>query len=828
MLFLCRRRLCPVLVGLGSLLVCLLAGDAGAAAAGESAENREVETQRDYFRNWTGGPIRPAELRSMFRQARSLPSEEPVEGRPDVTNSWQLLGPLYMTNPRGGQMTGRVRDIDPVNFRVLAASGGLWGFYFVPYLMSDAVESNWYGSVATKPDDPNTILIGTGEYDIGGGTGIWKTTDAGATWAPKSLPYDPYWIPRVRWSPDGRVAYAATVYGLYRSTDGGETWNVTLPANVTDVAVVPSYTGLIYATAAEDGLYRSTNAGATWTKMTGGGIPTSGMEEGSVSAIQPDAFHAVWIYVSFVNAGVWRTTDGGTSWTNITPSPDVNRFWYCNVIAASPANPQNVMVGGVGARVSHDGGATWSSMVDPNLHADYHAFGWAPNGNDVYAGHDGGWSHSSDQGRTWDTNANVMPVTQFYDVDCEKGETGYMIGASQDNNVAYTPTEALNWTLPAIGSTEGDGLGCCISQYNPTEMWCLQGVYGGNYSYERQHTTNGGATWAECDHGIDPNTHGGRIRTDNITPPHLATCAGGFVYVSSDFGNSWAKSNPTAFPATVIELTSSSPVSPSAVLYACLNSDVTGQRLYVLDHGTWSERDAGLPTGVSIRTVVPHPWSAFASDAWALMNGTTTPGQQVFHTTNRGITWINITGDLPAVPMGGIVPDPQDYTHVLYLGTMLGCYMTTNGGMNWERWNNGLSPGVMVTEMGYIDLRPSGPFEVIAATYGRSVFKRDGAGSDPAGIGSGRAVARALRLDPASPNPFSTSTQLRFFLPEEASTRLELYDLNGRRIMTAGDGRWSAGSHVLPFDGRNLPAGSYYLRLQSGEGAASGRITIIR
>ncbi|MDM7913664.1 MAG: hypothetical protein QUU85_00150 [Candidatus Eisenbacteria bacterium] len=804
-------------------------GREGQEGLKDQEEQEEANHQREYFQRWYG-QMSPENFERMWGEVLAMPSEPPVQGAPTSVNSWQLLGPLYSVNPGGGQMTGRVRDIDAANYRVLAASGGLWRFYFGPVPMTEHVPASWFGSFASNPADANVILLATGEYGVGYGTGLYKTTDGGSVWSKESIGSSPDWFSRVRWNATGTVAYAASDYGVYVSTNGGGSWQRTLNGDATDVAPVPDafYPNLAYVTINDQGLWRTTDAGTTWTQMTTGGIPSSATGHGAVSVMYPGQNQGVTIYASFATAGVWRTFDGGLNWTNITPNPDVNRFWYCNVIAVSPYDQYTVFLGGVGARYSHNGGNTWNPMVTPHLHADYHAFAFDPGGAGVWAGNDGGWSHSTDGGATWDTSFNVMPITQFYDVACERGEIGMMIGTSQDNNVEYTPNESLIWNLPAIGSTEGDGTGGAVDQFVPERMWAVQGVYGGNYSYQRQRTTDGGLSWQEIDNGIDPNTHGGRIRQDGVYNPTLYASAGPWVYESTNLGSNWSKANVYEFPGTVAELTASARATPGSVLYACIASNTTGERLYVRDSGVWLQRDFGLPAGVSVHTVATHPFTGnYTDEGWALMNGTGTPGQKVFHTTSRGVGWTNITGNLPDIPMGDLVADPWNSDR-LFLGTALGCFKSTDGGATWVRWNNGLSDAVIVTVMTSIDTRGSGgPLYIVAGTYGRPVWMRDATGDDPAAVPQ-KDLAGGPRLFDVSPNPLSAQASLSFVLRKDGQVRVNVYDTGGRLVDTPVDQDLAAGAHLLKVDEGRLPAGTYFFLIEGDGGVSARTVTVVR
>jgi hypothetical protein len=140
------------------------------------------------------------------------------------------------------------------------------------------------------------------------------------------------------------------------------------------------------------------------------------------------------------------------------------------------------------------------------------------------------------------------------------------------------------------------------------------------------------------------------------------------------------------------------------------------------------KRSSGIPTNLRVRQVVPHQVNT--STAYALINGFS-DGNKVFKTTNRGLSWSNISGNLPDVPIGGLVPH-RSLTNYLYLGTETGCYRTTNAGESWHRWNNGMPDATIVTEMKWIDSTlENGKKYVIASTYGRSLWVREVSGDDP-------------------------------------------------------------------------------------------------
>lgn len=732
-----RRRLAQLLLAVS----CALSWSAPVVQAAASRFDRsavqaesddpgvdEHDRQRQFYRDPAGGELDADGMKRMWDAARALRSEAPAAI--NSVNSWTLAGPVFSTNVGGGFITGRVRDIDALHTRALAASGGLWKFdVFGGVPLCDSVPASWFGSFATRPTDANTILLGTGEYTYGGpGTGMYRTTDGGATWSPVTMPSTPSSFSRVRWSSDGAIAYAASGKGLFRSADGGVTWLCVLTGDVSDVFVVSDLPGNVLATQVGTGVWRSIDGGLTWGEFTANGAPVGLPGHGAVTAALSSQNNQLWIYAAY-DAVIYRSQNAGATWSNVTPANFViGNSGYGPAISVCPTDPNTVLYGNVPLVRTTDGGVSWTKIALPTLHADFHVFAWDADNTGVWAGHDGGWSHSTDKGATWSSSSNAMPISQFYSIDCEKTELGYMIGGTQDNNVLYTPNPSLTWVDPALNSTEGDAFGVVIDLYSPTSMWAVSGQTNGPITYPRFRTTDGGTTWSQVTSGIGPSTLQGQIRSDNAYPVRLVTSAGTLVYESLDGGSTWTQNNPVAFPANISDLTSSTRVSPSAVLYATLGSTTSGQRLYVRDGGTWSERSSGLPLGQVVK-VVPHPWAANADEAWAVMSTST---QQIWHTTDRGQTWTNVTGDFPVgVTVKDLVPNPR-HVGEWYVGSVLGCYRTRNGGVNWEHWNNGMPPAAIVSEMTYIDLTSTtGQFFVVAATFGRSVWKRDVSGDDP-------------------------------------------------------------------------------------------------
>jgi photosystem II stability/assembly factor-like uncharacterized protein len=799
--------------------------------------------ERRYFARWHtpyGTVLDPSVVGSIRNAVRGLPSERQAVSHPGTSglaaaNSWVPVGPNGMDNifSPGTYYSGRILDVaaprDGATTRIAAASGGLWQYvvlsiFPIPVPMSDQLGTLVTGTFDAKPGDKNTIVLGTGEAWQRAGSGLFLSTDGGQDWQNVVYAFQTGAVFRVRFEAGSTsVVDAATERGLMRSTDGGQTWNVLLAGDISSVAVDPQQPAILYCTKWGDtlsgGVYRSANGGTSWGKIEGG-LPTSNVGRSCVSICRD---HPTTVYILLTRndndgfLGVYKTIDGGKTWTNVSPyAKDIGgNGWYSTVISVCPTSPDTVLVGMTQLMRSTDGGASWSVVDDPNMHVDQHAITWGPDGQEVWVGNDGGMAYSSDAGKTWSTGGNTFPITQYYHLDVNRTNSGQMNGGSQDNGLSVTTDGGTSWEY----TFSGDGGGEVSDPNDPSLVYAIDGTYDGGILFHRVKSDDHGRTWNEFDNGITGDTNWAPvIRADGSTPPDLFTNASRFVYTSKSPYSTWTRLNETIFPYPVADVS----VSEKGVVYACLDSYLE-PRLMVYDGNAWAQRSAGLPDGIRIRTVVQH--SSVDSVAYALMDGLGSPGAEIFKTTDHGKNWTNITGDLPDLPVSGLVAHPNIgllESPVLYLGTEFGCYRSSNGGSNWERWNNGMPESAIVTEMTSIDssagINPrGGKFYVVAATFGRGVWKRDVSGDDPTAVFTSTAGSpTGFSLEPNYPDPFNATTVIRGQWRGEKDVRLVVYDLLGREVAVLANGRYPAGSYAFPFDGTNLASGVYFYRLTAG------------
>ncbi|HRW10802.1 MAG TPA: hypothetical protein P5121_37125, partial [Caldilineaceae bacterium] len=423
---------------------------------------------------------------------------------------WAALGP--------GKVGGRTRAlvIDPTNpKRIFAAGagGGVWrtldgGLSWMP--TDDFMANLAVCSLVMDPANPNILYAGTGEgyanVDAIRGDGIFKTNDGGTTWtalAATSANEDFFYVNGLAIAGNGQILLAATTTGIFRSTNGGQSWTQSFHAGMGNIAIDPNDASKAVAGGLNGNLvtrgkaYFSTDGGVTWHQATGANA-VSGRIQVCYAAADSSTVYAS---VDANPSQIWRSTNGGASYSsrNATWNGQSSNFlggqgWYDNVLwAGDPTNVNLLLVGGVDLWRSTDGGhtlrpiTTWWS--DQSAHADHHAIVADPGYNGttnkrVYFGNDGGVYRTDDVTTVgnnpaepytngWVNLNNGYGVTQFYYGDGHIATNTIMGGAQDNGTLRYTPTQGPNGWNEVWGGDGGD----VASDPSDSQVWYGEYVY---------------------------------------------------------------------------------------------------------------------------------------------------------------------------------------------------------------------------------------------------------------------------------------------------------------------------------------------------------------
>jgi photosystem II stability/assembly factor-like uncharacterized protein len=677
---------------------------------------------------------------------------------------WTLQGP---TN-----VGGRVLDIvvDPKHrdaIYVATATGGVWhstdaGKTFASVWPDDLVQT--IGALAITPG--GTLYAGTGEAGPGGGsltyggTGVYRSTDGGAHWQNVGLRkserigrivVDPSDAKTVWVAANGPLFGAGGDRGLYKSTDGGSSWANVLPpstptAGAVDVALDPDDHHTVYAavwdrirhpgnrdyTGGGSALYRSKDGGATWAavgqQLFGPGVPSVGRL--GVAAAPGGIVYVLSSTVDGLTGGFYVSTDHGDtfapkSFDDALVTGGYVYAWWFGRVYVDPKKPTHVYATGVNLSESTDGGTTFNAPG--GFHADQHAMAWDPKAEDrVYLGNDGGVYLSDDNGRTWD-HGEYMPWNQLFSIDVSQQRPDHIVGGLQDNG-GNRSWDASDDASPSGWNdiTGGDGTEMRINPRNDRI------VYGCSQYGACAVSHDGGNTMSAFDNGVvgERKNWLTPIEFDPVKPSTVYT-ASSIVHRSTDDGATWTPISPdlTDGEQGSTELdplfrnydTVSTIAATTADVGFILVGTDDGHLWYTHDNAanltSWTEvKDSDLPKAyvTSVAIDARHPDVAYA--AYSGFRGGVSAAT-VFRSTDRGVTWDDVSGDLPAAPVGKVLPIGDD----LFAGTDVGVFWTpkvaSGRGRHWYRLGTGL-PMAPVWDLAY-QARTN---TLYAADFGRGAY----------------------------------------------------------------------------------------------------------
>jgi photosystem II stability/assembly factor-like uncharacterized protein len=663
-----------------------------------------------------------------------------------------------------------------------ATGGGVWkttdsGLSWAP-LSDGQFHTGSVGAIAVADSDPNTIYVGMGEACIRGnasnGDGVYKSTDGGRSWRNVGL-QDTYHIGAVRVHPrNPDIVYVAALghlwgpneqRGVYRSTDGGQTWKQILTkgpdTGAVDLALDPTNPRIVYATFWQasrkpwrldsggplSGLWKSTDGGDTWTDLS----HTPGMPRGvqgrigiTISPVNPER---LWAIVEASDGGVFRSDNAGRTWTRLNESNDLRqRAWYYSHIFADPKNADTIYVLNVGMFKSIDGGRTFSAMRPP--HGDNHALWIAPdNPSRIILGNDGGATITGDSGRTWSTVDN-QPTAQFYRVALDNDFPYHIYGAQQDNS---TVRIASRTTTGSIGDRDWYDVGGGESGWIAPDPRDSEIVYAGSYgnliTRQDKHTgqTRNINPWPDNPMGYGADTLQYRFQWSFpiVFSPHdpKTLYIGGQVLMkTTNEGQSWEtisgdltrndKAKQLSSGGLITQDNTS--VEYYDTIFTVMESPVAKDLIWVgsddgLVHVTrdggkhWDDvTPKGMPEWIQINSIDASPHDAGTAYVAATAYKLDDFHPYLFKTTDYGKTWKKIVNGISEKDFTRVVREDPNHRGLLVAGAEFGLYISFDDGENWKPFQQNI-PIVPIADLAFHKREK----DLVVATQGRSFYVLD-------------------------------------------------------------------------------------------------------
>lgn len=712
------------------------------------------------------------------------PAAEPVRGGPFDALQFRDIGPAVTS--------GRLHDVvldpkDPAILYVAAATGGLWkttnkGVTWKPIF--EGQPDNTFGALAIFERDPHIIWAGTGEQNnrqsSSWGTGVYRSTDAGETWTHLGL-RETRSIGRVVLDPgDPDVAYVAAVgnlwtgsteRGVFKTTDAGRTWAKILYVDAytgaTDIVMDPRDAKVLYAATYQrlrkafgfngggpgSAIYKTTDAGANWRKLENGIPPGDKGRIGlAIAASKPDVLIATIEQPG--TGGTFRSEDAGASWKRMSATNP--RPMYYSKPTIDPNNDKRVWLPGVSIVKSEDGGVTFteeptSPTYDVGLKTDHHVLRVDPkNSSHIYVAGDGGLHESFDMGKTY-VRVNNVPVSQIYRIAVDNRDPYWVYVGLQDNHSFMGPSATRHWLgilnqdWVEIGFS--DGTGKAVDKADSRKVYSSSS--GGNLSLVDPMT---GDTMS-----INPRPPAGEpgYRFDWDAPVMASRHTAGTVYLggnrlftSRDYGSTWTRSKDLtrSINRDTIEMMgvlnrdirisrndgdniseisnfAESPIDPR-ILW--VGTDDGNVQLTTDGGATWTELSgaiAGVKNGTFVGDIVASgasPGTAYVSFD-AHRDGDFAP--YLFKTTDFGKTWTAVVNGLPRddASIRGLAEYPGR-PNVLFAGTERAMFVTHDGGAHWAK----LTANLPTTRYDDIVVHPR-TRDLVLGTHGRGAWILDDA-----------------------------------------------------------------------------------------------------
>jgi photosystem II stability/assembly factor-like uncharacterized protein len=677
-------------------------------------------------------------------------------------------------------MSGRVVSIaaDPRNYDVFyvgTASGGLWkttnaGTTFSPIFDNELVAS--IGALAVDPNRPDIVWAGTGEGNprnsLTSGRGVYKSLDGGNTWKLMGLEKTSN-IHRILINPlNSDIVYVGAIgnpwgpnteRGLYKTSDGGKTWEQILyngtTVGVCDMVMDPSNPDKLFvgmwnhqrwpyffnSGGPGSGLYMTLDGGETFTRVTNGIPEETGRIGLAISVNRPDYVYA---YVESRPSAIFRSTDGGFRWERRGEQGIGGRPFYYAEIHIDPQNENRLYTIHTGINMSEDGGLTFPYRIAGNVHSDHHAWWINPeNPRHIIEGNDGGLAITYDMGQNW-THITNLPLAQFYHINVDM-ETPYNIyGGLQDNGSWRGP--AYKWGSAIINEdweflNSGDGFDAMPVPGDP--RYCYAQSQGGSLRRVDLHTGGGTSIRPSGDPGERLRFNWNAALAQDPFDSNTIYHGSQFVHKSTNRGDSWVKISP--------DLSTNDPEKQKTNTSGGITRDATGAEVHctvitispspVQKDVIWAGTDDGnvqvttdggktwTNTTPNIKGAPANSWipqitasSYNAGEAYVVLNNYRMGDNSahLYVTKNFGKTWERMIDDTKV--WGYVLCFVQDPIEpkLMFAGTEYHLYVSFDGGKIWNKWVNRY-PTVSTYDL---VIHPK-EHDLVIATFGRAVFVLD-------------------------------------------------------------------------------------------------------